>query len=317
MTIIQALNGAMQKLQKNKIPTPHFPPEADLRDAEILLSHIIKKPREYILAHPEKKLTQKQVSNFKFQISRRIKGEPAAYITGHKEFYGLNFYVNKNVLIPRPETELMADEALKLETQNLKHATFIDIGTGSGCIIISLFKQLKQKNKNKFQVSSFKFYGIDISKPALAIAHKNAKLHNVHKEIKFLQGNLIEPVIQNPKYLKCLNNPNYPVIITANLPYLTHAQIKNSPSIKYEPKLALSAGADGLKYYRRLFKQIKNVSCSMFHVSCYVLCEIDPLQTVKIKQLIKKEFPNCQIQIKKDLRMLNRMVICSMNSRQD
>ncbi|MDP3043743.1 MAG: peptide chain release factor N(5)-glutamine methyltransferase [bacterium] len=313
MIINQILEEAIKKLSNKKILSAHL-------DAEILLSHIIKKPREYLLAHPEKKLTQKQVSSFKFQVSRRLKGEPVAYITGHKEFYGLDFFVDKNVLIPRQETELMVDEIMEQGTRNKEQGTIIDIGTGSGCIIITLAKNLN----SKFKIQNSKFFATDISKPVLAIARKNAKLHNVHKDIKFFQGDLLKPIINN--FSKFPGRAprsgagkiqNSKLIITANLPYLTPAQIKNSPSIKYEPKLALSAGADGLKYYRKLFKQIKNVSCSMFRVPCFVLCEIDPSQTTKIKQLINKELLSSQIQIKKDLRGLNRMVICSINLRQD
>jgi len=109
MTINQALTIATQKLQKNKIPNPNM-------DTEILLARILKKPREFLLTYPKKKLTQTQITNCKLQITRRIEGEPIAYITGHKEFYGLDFFVNKNVLVPRPETELMVDEVLQYAT---------------------------------------------------------------------------------------------------------------------------------------------------------------------------------------------------------
>ena len=152
MNIKKNLTKSTQKLQQNNIPTPRI-------DAEILLSHILKKPREYIFTHPEKQLTKSVVMRYALRVTRRIKGEPIAYITGHKEFYGLDFYVNKNVLVPRPETELMIDEALKLATRNSQLATIIDVGTGSGCIIISLAKNLK----SKFHISNFKILATDIS----------------------------------------------------------------------------------------------------------------------------------------------------------
>ena len=300
MTINQALNSAIQKLQKNKIPTPHL-------DAEILLSHILKKPREYILAHPEKKLTKSHVTRYALCVTRKIKGKPVAYITGHKQFYGLNFYIDKNVLIPRPETELMIEEALRI-THNMKRVTIIDVGAGSGCIIITLAKNLK----SKFQILNFKFLATDISKSALTIARKNAKLHHVDKKIKFLHGNLLEPIIKSKNFSLLTSH----FLLLANLPYLTPIQIKNSPSIKHEPKLALSAGKDGLKYYRQLFKQIKKLNAlSVMRPPCpqreagYALCEIDPRQTIMLKQLIKKILPCAKIQIKKDLRGLDRMVI--------
>jgi len=257
-------------------------------EIELILAHVLKKPREYIIAHPEHELTKLQIANCKLQIAKRLKGLPIAYITGHKEFYGLDFFVNKNVLIPRPETEFMVDEALRLATHSSQPITLIDVGTGSGCIVITLAKNL----------SNSKFIGIDISSQALLVARKNAKFHSVNKKIKFLRGSLLSPLkIQNSK-----------LIILANLPYLTPSQIKDSPTIKYEPKSALSAGSDGLKYYRQLFKRIKDLR------DAHVLCEIDPGQTKKIKQLVKCELPEAAFQIKKDLSGLNRLVVISINN---
>ncbi|MEA3464257.1 MAG: peptide chain release factor N(5)-glutamine methyltransferase [Patescibacteria group bacterium] len=303
MDIKTSLLTAIELLKQHKIKFPHL-------DAEILLSHVIKKPREYLLTHPEKQLAKIQIANYKFQIAKRAKGKPVAYITGHKEFYGLDFYINKNVLIPRPETELMVDEALRI-TRNVERVTFIDAGTGSGCIIITLAKLLNRKSK----IKNLKFFAADISEPALTIARKNAKLHNVYKKIKFLHGNLLKPIINNFSIRQSASRrsgQNSKFVITANLPYLTPAQIKNSPSIKHEPKLALSAGQDGLKYYRQLFKQINQ--CLMVNNQCLILIEIDPYQTIKIKQLIKKELAHSKIKIKKDLAGLNRLVIINITN---
>ena len=285
MTINQALTIATQKLQKNKIPNSSM-------DAEILLAHILKCSREYLITHSDKNLLNPKIRLFEKYIIRRIKGEPIAYITGHKEFYGLDFFVNKNVLVPRPETELMVEEVLEHVTHNTQHTTIIDIGTGSGCVIISLAKLLK------FEI---RYLAIDISKSALTIARKNAKLHHVDKKIKFFYGDLLEPI---------LNNLKNHTIITANLPYLTPTQIKNSLTIQKEPKLALAAGNDGLKYYHELFNQINSVdlsSCS--HVSLYL--EIDPSQKTSISKLIKQKFPQAKFQIKKDLRDHCRLVCIS------
>jgi release factor glutamine methyltransferase len=291
---------------------------------ELLLAHVLKKSREYILAHPEEKLTQLQIKNFlssvalaqgdEVRIKKRANGLPLAYITGEKEFYGFKFKVNKNVLIPRPETEIMIDEAIKLLTiapspsqgegrgevvgKKAKQQNYIiDVGTGSGCIIISLAKI----------ITNCEFIGIDISKDALAIAKQNARINKVDNKIKIVQGNLLEPILNNKKFV--IRNSKF--LIVANLPYLTPTQIKNSPSIKHEPKLALTAGADGLKYYRQLFKQIavlKKLLCAM----CYVLCEIEPSQKNSIKQLIKKELPEAKLEMKKDLKGHSRLVILNV-----
>jgi len=276
-------------------------------DAEILLSFCLKREKEYIFTYPDKKIPPKKISNFKKLIKRRQKYEPIAYIVGYKEFYGLQFKVNKSVLIPRPETEMLVDEVLdsspfvkgRNRVRPLAKGDFflIDIGTGSGCIPISIAKIVKNKN--------IKIYASDISQRALTIAKKNAKLNKVDKKITFIKGNLLKP------FTKLISNSTKhgsPIIITANLPYLPKSVYKNSlPNVKsYEPKKALIAGRDGLKYYRKLFKQklLENKNNNF-----YILCEIDPSQKKSIKELAAKYFPLAKIKIKKDLAGLARLAI--------
>ncbi|MFA4941798.1 MAG: peptide chain release factor N(5)-glutamine methyltransferase [Patescibacteria group bacterium] len=283
----EALRIAGRQFNKVNIKNPAF-------EAEILLSYILKKPREFLFSHPNRKISEKQITKFKALVERRKKSEPIAYLTGNKEFYGLNFVVNKNTLIPRPETELMVEKALALTTHSAQHATLIDVGTGSGCIIIALAKLLK------LQIKNYELFAIDVSSKALAIAKKNAKFHKVDKQIKFLQGNLIELIIKNQK----LKIENQKLIILANLPYLTPAQIKSSLSIRYEPKLALDGGIDGLKYYRKLFAEINVLKRKFASIS--ILCEIDPSQASKIKKLAN-EFFDGKKEIIKDLSKRNRI----------
>jgi len=308
------LNESIRQFKDAGIKNPQL-------EAELLLSHTLRKPREYILAHGEERLTKSRVTRYELCVMKRLQGMPLAYITGRKEFYGLDFCVNKHVLVPRPETELMVEEALKHiawntkygtrstkhGTRNMEHGTIIDVGTGSGCIIITLAKILNLKSK----ILNLKFLATDISSSALTVARKNAKLHGVNNNIRFLRGNLFEPILKNPKHLK---NHKNPIIVLANLPYLTPKQIKNSPTIEYEPKLALSAGPDGLKYYRELFKQIKNLWLSVSYPWLSVLAEIDPSQTEKIKKLAKTTLPDAQLQIKKDLLGHNRLVILTIRN---
>lgn len=287
MNIKLALRQGYERLQKAKIKIPHF-------EAEILLSTIIKKPREFIFTYGEYSLTKKQIQAFNKLITQKISGWPTAYLIGQKEFYGLNFLVNENVLIPRPETELIIDEVKKLVKFTVNKFIVVDVGTGSGCIIITLAKLLKQKI----------FYGIDISNKALQIAQKNAKINNV-KNIKFLRGNLLQPFLNSK--LEIINSK---LIIIANLPYLTADQIKNSPSIKKEPSLALLGGKDGLDYYKKLLQQIKLLKLN----NSEILLEIDPAQKIKIKSLVKKYLPAAEIQIKKDLKGHSRLVKISLFS---
>ena len=308
MTFTQALKLAAARLTAGRINLPHL-------EAEILLSGILRKPREFLLAHGEKALTNIQYTKYKIQISRRLKGEPIAYITGHKEFYGLDFLVNKNVLIPRPETELMVDEAANLVAHNSQLVTLIDVGTGSGCIIIALAKLIKNYQPERpvrmarpggLKITNYKLTGTDISSEALTVARKNAQLHRISKQIKFIRGDLLKPIVYNHKFVI----RNSKLIILSNLPYLTPSQIQNSPTIKYEPKLALAAGADGLKYYQKLFQQIQALRvtrCALRDVT--VFCEIDPRQTELMRQLVKRYFPKASLEIKKDLAGLDRLAI--------
>jgi release factor glutamine methyltransferase len=302
MTIAQSLKSATSKLSTSKISLPHL-------EAEILLSDVLKKPREFLLTHGGKQLTKNQISNLQFLISRRLKGEPVAYLVGHKEFYGLDFKVNKNVLIPRPESELMVGQALNRITRDLPaqasapRITIVDIGTGSGCIIISIVKNLI----SRFLISNFQFLAIDISKKALAVARKNAKLHNVDKHIKFAQGDLLNPLIHNSLFII----PDSELILLANLPYGWKAWKNNcsldTKGLEFEPPIALFTGDQGLKLYKRLLKQIGRLADARASLSVFL--EFDPRQTVMLKKLIKQRLPQAKPQIKKDLAGLNRLAV--------
>ncbi len=257
-----------------------------VKETEILLTFLLHKNREFLLTHPDTKISPALYRQFKILEKKRLADWSIAALTGQKEFYGLSFEVDKNVLIPRPETELIVDEILKTNTTR---PMIVDLGTGSGAIIISLAKHLR--------LAGAKFIAVDISPSALIIAKQNAKLQKLNKKIKFYRGNLLLPI------LKSLPGKN--LIIAANLPYLTKAQIKNSPSIKREPQIALAGGKDGLKYYQALFKQLKDVR----YKSLSLFLEIDPSQNSKIKNLAKKYFPAPNLEIKKDLAGRNRLLI--------
>ncbi|MFH1565544.1 MAG: HemK/PrmC family methyltransferase [bacterium] len=339
-------------------------------DVEVLLSFAIKKPKEFLYTYPEYKLTKKQKSKFNAAIKRRLKNEPIAYIIGEKEFYGLNFTVSKITLIPRPETELIVEQAIqeikKSKNQKINHSplsqrggggifsplrrslsskdcdtkasqkvgelfhppaegdrgrvsnqqiTLLDIGTGSGCIPISIIKNLPKDIRKKIKI-----YAIDISPKALISAKKNARLHGVEKDIKFIKNDLLQQrgglaSIMEAKPPRCL-------IITANLPYIsTSAYKKLTTDIKkYEPKNALIAGSDGLKYYRKLFKQIQKITPNKppsrggvgGGLNIILLIEID-FKTMcskeKLEKTIKQYLPNSKIEIKKDLSGAERIVM--------
>lgn len=264
-------------------------------DSEVLLSFVIKKSKEFLLAHPEFEPTKKQISQFKKLTAKRAKGEPVAYLIGHKEFYGLNFEVNKNTLIPRPETELIVEEVIA-DINKYKKNILIDVGTGSGCIPIAILKNTKQ----------VKCFAIDISHQALAVAKRNAKKYDV--KIKFLRGNLLEPMANQ---LKSTNGQK--IIITANLPYLTAKQYRENPTLRFEPKSALVAKKSGLALYEKLLKQISTCH-SRFRgndnrVALTIFLEIDPSQGRGIEKIIKKYLWQAKVKIKNDYAGKKRLVI--------
>ncbi|MFH1366418.1 MAG: peptide chain release factor N(5)-glutamine methyltransferase [Patescibacteria group bacterium] len=278
MTIKTTLQNSLNKLKKAKIKSAHL-------DAEVLLSFLLKKTRSFLYIWPDKTITKEQESRYKQLIARRLKGEPVAYLIKNKEFYGLNFYVDKNVLIPRPETECLIEEIIKFSrhANGNKRLAICDIGTGSGCLAVTLKKYIPKA----------KIYASDISKEALAVAKKNAGKHKV--KILFKQGNLLKPFKKTKLDL-----------IVANLPYLKPLRkyLKNYPGLKYEPQIALSAGKQGLDLYREFFSQLKK-----YQPQAKVFIEIDPSQVKAIRRIILKNLHKARIEIKKDLSGRDRIAI--------
>lgn len=292
MTINQALIWAAKKLSRHTVGIPTVMSgknryDYPALDAEILLSHATNRTKEELLIHPETKLSAEQFKKFSKIVQKRGHNEPIAYIIGEKEFFGLKFFVNKNVLIPRPETELLAEEALtRIRNKELGIRNIIDIGTGSGAIAVALAKNLPKT----------KIIATDISVAALKIAKYNAKTHGVASRIKFIKTNLL------PSFLI----PNSLFLIIANLPYLPTRVWKNTmPDVKkFEPKEALLGGIDGLKIIKRLLTKIKKQN-----IHGMVLLEIDPSQKSKLQKFISKLFPQAVLEIKKDLAGLFRLMV--------
>lgn len=261
MTIKEALLFGEQRLAKLELP--HL-------DAAVLLALVTKKPKIFIYAHDEKPLAGQAWQRYQQLIHRRTKHEPVAYLIGVKEFYGRKFVVNKNVLIPRPETELLIEEVKKIHADLI-----IDVGTGSGAIAVTLALETKRP-----------VIAIDRSCAALNIAKQNARRHHADQKIKFISGDLLTPI---KKKLK--GN----LLVVANLPYLPTDRKKTLPPEikKYEPMLALLGGPDGLTLYRRLLEQIKKLSLAHWTL----VAEIDSLQ----EKLFKKMTFGLNVTFKKDL----------------
>ena len=285
----------------------------DPLDLDLILAHTLKKPREFVLAHPEHVIPELKIENLKFKITRRRHDEPLAYILGYKEFFGHPFLVTPATLIPRPETELMVEEALAEVISHQSSVTsVIDVGTGSGNIIISILKNLIIDSK--FKIQNSKFFAIDISKDALRVAKRNAKKNNVEEKIKFLHGNLLEPIMK--KLNRKSSAKSHHIIILANLPYLSN-KIYNStaPNVKkFEPKSALYSPKDGLDHYEKLFQQIKLLQANETSklTTLTAILEISPEQKVPLKKMITKPFPKAKTFFKKDLAGRIRMAIISL-----
>jgi len=257
MNIENILNQGISILKKNKIPNPHL-------DSRILLSESINKDIKHIILNSKEILNNKQLENFNSYIERRKKGEPIAYLINKKEFWKDEFYVNKDVLIPRPDTELIIEQVLKIYSKQ-SQLQILDIGTGSGCILLSILKEIP----NSYGV------GIDISKKSIKISKFNANKLHLTDRTKFIHSSVdnfkigkYDLVVSNPPYIKLLN-----------LKYLE----KNV--INFEPKLALSGGFDG---FSKIRKVISKASTLIKKNGKFVL-EISFNQKNKVKKILEEE----------------------------
>ncbi len=250
---------------------------------ETLIAEILGKTKAYVLTHPETKLSPAQKKKLKHMQTQLSKGVPLAYVLSYKWFYNNKIFVNKNVLIPRPETESLVNLAISWAKQN-KPKTIIDIGTGSGAIIVSLKRNLKTKAQ---------FLASDISKKALLVAKRNAS----GLKISFKQGNLSAP------FSKLLNKNSERVLITANLPYLYPKQLSEK-SISKEPKLALLGGKKGTEKISALLKELSKFKLR----NSLILLEINYNQVKTLSTIIKKLMPGTKITVHKDLASWDRIV---------
>ena len=232
-------------------------------DSEILLSKIIKKNRKYLILNSNEELKKKNIKSFDYLVKRRKKGEPIAYLINKKEFWKQNFYINQNVLIPRPDTETLVEETLKLFNVNSK-LNMLDIGTGSGCILLSILKE----RRNFFGT------GIDISKKAINVARFNAKMHQLSNRVKFYNSDVDKFLIG--KYDLVVSNPPY--IKRQDLKYL-EVDVKG-----FEPKLALDGGKDG---FSKITKVISKTSTLLKRNGRFIL-EIGFGQKNRILSILKQ-----------------------------
>lgn len=271
--------------------------ENSYSEAISLLALVCKVDQTKAILEPDKKITSAQTEKIRKLCQLRIESWPLAYLAGKKSFYNLDFIVSPDTLIPRPESELIIEAVLN-DVKNIKRMkNIIDVGTGSACLIISLADILSDEK-------SFNFYGTDISPEAIKIAKKNRTKYNLTEIIKFYEGDLLHPLIGKIK--KQDDKQDY--FILANLPYLNKEEIKKSPSLKKEPKIALDGGRDGLMLYRKLFQQVAEIKKDNNY---NIYAEINPWQEKKLLELTKKAFPRCLIKTETilDLKQEARLIV--------
>ena len=287
-------------LQKAKSKLKDFSPSPDL-DVEILLSFVLKKNREFILSNLEEEISKKEEQKFNQLLARRIAGEPVAYLTSLKSFYGRDFKVTKDTLIPRPETESLIEKTLEYLHKELypsRKSFIIDLGTGSGCILITLAKEIFKNSAFSAKKENLNFIGTDISPKALEIAKKNQEILIPEEKIIFLKSNLLDFLNK-----KRHDFENSQVIITANLPYLSKEIYQNCPKsvLDFEPKTALFAEKEGLGLYLKLLEQVKIKKLDKIAYNLYLIFEISPEQKPIAEEVFKEIIPEARLKFSKDL----------------
>lgn len=296
MTIQEALHDAARKLQPKKI-TCAADKSIGRLEAEILLAHALKKDRIWLLTHPSSRLPSPASRLFSTHVHRRVKHEPVAYILGEKEFYGRRFVVDKNVLIPRPETELMIELA-----KEMRPSVVWDVGTGSGAIAVTLACELPRA----------KILATDISSRSLDVAKRNAICLGVSPHITRLKSDLLQPSAY--RWLK-RHAKKDSLLICANLPYLPSSDAKKiDPDVAtFEPPRALYSGKDGLDLITRFLGQLTRHIPDWAYQTVTILLEFDPPQTKKLLKLSKSLFPDATIKILKDLAGRDRVLALTLS----
>ena len=260
-------------------------------EAEVLLRHVAGTSRSEFLAQvygAEDRLNPSQADQLETLLRRRLSGEPLAYIVGRREFYGLDLEVNKHVLIPRPETELVVDLALEHVGRKRSIPTVVDVGTGSGAVILAIAAHIERAD----------LWATDISSSALDVARGNAEHLDLRSRVTFVQGDLLDPI-------------GGPVdIIVSNPPYIPTGQIGSlQAEVRAEPVAALDGGPDGLVPYRRLLSQARGKLAP----GGVMIVELMPEQTDEAACLARRAFPNaCSVYVRKDLMGNSRVLVVEL-----
>ena len=281
MTIKETLRKGLIQLKTENVTEPNL-------KARLIMQYILNKPRQYLIIYDNQVLTLRQEVNYFKAIKRLINGEPIQHITHQQEFMKLNFFVNEDVLIPRPDTEILVEEVIKI-ARKINAKKILDMCTGSGAIAVSLAKYL----------DNVEITAVDISEKSLDVAKTNAKNNEIENKITFIESNLFENIV-NEKY----------DIIVSNPPYIRKDVIKTlTKEVQKEPKIALDGGYDGLDFYRKITHQ----SEEYLKFNGYLCFEIGYDQKKDVIKIINDEKKFTGTYSKKDLCDNDRIIVTRLD----
>ncbi len=282
--IIDIIQLSEQYLRKHHIDKPRF-------NAEYLLAHVLKKTRLDLYLQYDKPLSRAELDPLRDLLRERKNHKPLQYILGEAEFFSLPFYVDENVMIPRPETEILVEKVLKYVNKFFENrrVTIYDIGTGSGCIAVSL----------AYNISDCKIYASDIADNILNVAARNAEKNNVESKIIFLKGSYFQPFIEN--------NIEKADIIVSNPPYVSQKDWEMLPEeVKsFEPKVALDGGSDGLQHTRKIVQHAKDC----LNRNGFIFLEIGVNQKQNVIELFKSSGGYNILDVLKDYNGIDRVIV--------
>ena len=281
MTIKETIRKGMIILKTNNVTEPNI-------KSRLIMQFVLNKPREYLVVYDKEKLTLRQEVNYFKAIKKLCNGIPIQHITNRQEFMKMTFYVDENVLIPRPDTEILVEEVIKI-AKKINAKKILDLCTGSGTIAISLAKYIDKSN----------ITAVDISDKALNVAKLNAKNNEVEDRITFVESDLF----------KNLKKEKYDIIVS-NPPYIKKEVLKKlDKEVQKEPKLALDGGYDGLDFYRKIINKAEEY----LKFNGYLCFEIGYDQKEDVENLLKEQEKYINITCKKDLCDNDRVVIAKLN----
>jgi release factor glutamine methyltransferase len=282
-TIAETLKRASEYLREESVPN-------DLLDAQMLLAEALGRDRTYLIINFNKLLTDDELIKYQALIERRASGEPLQYIIGHQEFFGLEFEVTPDVLIPRPETEIIVEETIRIAQQSaFKRPLIVDAGTGSGCLAVTLARE----------IDGLRAIATDISTAALRVAKRNAARHGLTARIDFIAADLFDAFAEIP----------FADIIISNPPYVSRQEVATlQREVRdWEPRVALTDFDDGLSFYRRLLRDAP----ARLKPGGYLICEMGYTQSGAIAAMIDPAVWSAP-RILKDLQEIPRTIVLPM-----